>query len=271
MPDVELLVETPCIGSMETDGTLLGQVLRNLLTNALKFTTGGFVRLATHLHSPLEIQIVISDTGVGIAEADREKIFEEFYQVRGPLQNASKGTGLGLPYARRVTEALGGTISMESQLGHGSTFIVSLPVHWRPRLHGKLSPELVECAKRIDLDTVLIVDDDAGFRTIVRGLLQGIASQVYEAADGAEGLEMMRALAPDLVFMDLRMPRMGGADVIAAMASDPPLRDIPVVIVTSAELEAMVDPAVGNAAVLMSKSTLTKETLTSAVQRALTK
>ncbi|WP_257135829.1 ATP-binding protein, partial [Streptomyces sp. b94] len=94
-----------------TDEALLTRILRNLLSNALKFTERGEVRLDVRVEPP-RIYFTVTDTGVGIPEAELSRVFEEFYQVRGPLQRVHRGTGLGLPYARTLTELLGGTLRL---------------------------------------------------------------------------------------------------------------------------------------------------------------
>jgi signal transduction histidine kinase len=124
--EVTLVVEDPTgVPALVTDPTLLTQVLRNLLTNGLKFTGSGEVRLtAVWLEAEATVRLEVSDTGVGIAEDQVERVFEEFYQVPG---TRTSGTGLGLPYSRRVVEVLGGTLSLRSTPGEGSVFTVELP------------------------------------------------------------------------------------------------------------------------------------------------
>ncbi|MFI5489525.1 ATP-binding protein [Micromonospora echinaurantiaca] len=125
-PDVELVVEEPPIpATLRTDEVLLGQVLRNLLHNGLKFTERGEVRLRAGRQGDRWL-LSISDTGPGIAEELHERIFEEFYQVPGATRVG--GTGLGLPYARRLVTLLGGTLELASEPGGGSTFTITLPV-----------------------------------------------------------------------------------------------------------------------------------------------
>ncbi|MGS2613856.1 ATP-binding protein [Micromonospora sp. LZ34] len=125
-PEVELVVEEPPTPStLRTDEVLLGQVLRNLLHNGLKFTVHGEVRLRARRHDDRWL-LTVADTGPGIAEELHERIFEEFYQVPGATRVG--GTGLGLPYARRLVTLLGGTLDLASEPGRGSTFTVSLPV-----------------------------------------------------------------------------------------------------------------------------------------------
>ncbi|WP_433299819.1 ATP-binding protein [Actinoplanes sp. CA-030573] len=125
-PEVDFVVEEPPLPTLRTDEVLLTRVLRNLLTNAIKFTAAGEVRLAGRLVDG-DIEFVVSDTGAGIPAELHERIFEEFYQVPGSTAISGKGTGLGLPYARRLVGILGGGLRVESEPEVGSTFTVRLP------------------------------------------------------------------------------------------------------------------------------------------------
>ena len=258
-PGVELQVELPQLAPIETDRTLLAQVLRNLLTNALKFTTSGTVRLAARQSTSHAVEITVSDTGIGIAADDQQKVFEEFYQVRGPLQTEQRGTGLGLPYARRVSETLGGQLRLQSELGRGSVFTVQLPTAWQPMVRAAASPGHI--AQAIRVGTVVIVDDDEAFRASLRGMLQGTAAKVIEAHGGIEGLRVIREARPEIAFVDLRMPDMDGADVLAALKSDPGMQAIPIVIVTSVDLTTGTRTTLGAAAALLSKSSVDRESV----------
>ncbi|MGC1210440.1 MAG: sensor histidine kinase [Micromonospora sp.] len=125
-PEVELVVEEPQAPSaVRSDEVLLAQVLRNLLHNALKFTERGEVRLRAERQGD-RWSLSVSDTGVGIPPDLQERVFEEFYQVPGATRVG--GTGLGLPYARRLVTLLGGTMELSSEPGRGSTFTINLPV-----------------------------------------------------------------------------------------------------------------------------------------------
>jgi signal transduction histidine kinase len=127
-PEVELVVEDPDpAGTLRTDDVLLARVLRNLLTNALKFTERGSVTLAVRWVADTVV-LTVTDTGIGIPEELRERIFEEFYQVPSGVTARGTGTGLGLPYARRLVTILGGTLTLTSTPGAGSVFTVTLPV-----------------------------------------------------------------------------------------------------------------------------------------------
>jgi signal transduction histidine kinase len=126
-PEVALVIEEPALATLRSDEVLLGQILRNLLTNALKFTAAGSVRLSARRVDD-DAEFVVADTGTGIPPELHERIFEEFYQVPGSQSLNGKGTGLGLPYARRLAGLLGGALRVESRVGEGSTFTVRLPL-----------------------------------------------------------------------------------------------------------------------------------------------
>jgi signal transduction histidine kinase len=125
-PEVAFVVEEPSVPTVRTDEVLLTRVLRNLLTNAIKFTAAGEIRLAVRRVAE-DVEFTVADTGTGIPAELHERIFEEFYQVPGRPALSGKGTGLGLPYARRLVGILGGGMRVESAPGEGSTFTVRLP------------------------------------------------------------------------------------------------------------------------------------------------
>jgi signal transduction histidine kinase len=112
---------------LHTDEGKVGQILRNLISNAVKFTEEGEIRVSAALHGEDEIAFVVSDTGLGIAPEDQERIFLEFAQIENPLQRHARGTGLGLPLSRKLTDFLGGELTVQSQVGAGSTFTAIIP------------------------------------------------------------------------------------------------------------------------------------------------
>jgi signal transduction histidine kinase len=126
-PEVDFVVDEPSVPAIRSDEVLLAQVLRNLLTNALKFTSAGSVRLSVR-EVGTDAEFIVADTGTGIPAELHERVFEEFYQVPGSQALSGKGTGLGLPYARRLVGILGGALRVTSELGAGSTFTVRLPL-----------------------------------------------------------------------------------------------------------------------------------------------
>ncbi|MEU8244502.1 sensor histidine kinase [Actinoplanes missouriensis] len=125
-PEVDFVIDEPAVPSLRSDEVLLAQVLRNLLTNALKFTESGSVRLSVR---PIggDVEFSVADTGTGIPPELHERVFEEFYQVPGSKPVSGRGTGLGLPYARRLAGILGGGLRVDSEPGSGSTFTLRLP------------------------------------------------------------------------------------------------------------------------------------------------
>jgi len=127
--DAVLLVvdDVSTLPPLETDEGKVGQILRNLISNALKFTEKGGVRVSAELRGSDAIAFSVADTGVGIAEEDRERIFQEFLQIENPLQRRAHGTGLGLPLSRRLVTFLGGELSVQSRLGRGSIFTAIIP------------------------------------------------------------------------------------------------------------------------------------------------
>ncbi len=124
---VLVLDDVAALPSLETDEGKLGQILRNLISNALKFTEEGEVRVSAELRGSDAVAFSVTDTGVGIADEDIERIFQEFLQIENPLQRRAHGTGLGLPLSRKLVTFLGGELSVQSRVGQGSTFTAIIP------------------------------------------------------------------------------------------------------------------------------------------------
>ncbi|MFE9427394.1 hybrid sensor histidine kinase/response regulator [Kitasatospora sp. NPDC006697] len=261
-PGVTLVVEAPeHVGPLLGDETMLTRILRNLLSNALKFTEAGSVRLAARLDGPAEpgrpaqLVLTVSDTGIGIPADQQERVFEEFYQVRGAHQRGRPGTGLGLPYARRLVGLLGGTIRLDSAPGCGTTITVTLPSRPAP------GPGEEERAA-----VLLLVDDDPAFRAVLRPLLEQIADRVVEVADSRDALEAVRRERPDGLFLDLQMDGLDGYQVLARLRAAPDLSALPVVILTSAGLSTVDRGRLAHARSVLSKSSLTGRRLALALR-----
>jgi signal transduction histidine kinase/CheY-like chemotaxis protein len=239
--DVELVVDIPHSGLvLRTDPALVERVVVNLLSNAVKFTPHGRVR-CTGAQDGDTIEITVSDTGIGIPPEHQERVFEEFFQVPGPLQRARAGTGLGLSYARRVATVLGGSLTLHSEPGRGTTLVLRLPVAL-----GADGPERY--------DDVLVVEDDPGFRAIAHSALAPFTERITDAGSGADALRLLAERRPDLVMLDVNIPEPDGRDVLGWMRSDPSLRDVPVVVVTAAHLSAADLAVLSASAVVLDKA-----------------
>jgi signal transduction histidine kinase len=127
--EVALIFEEPHdVPSLFNDNRKLAQILRNFISNALKFTTQGEVRVSASRHADESVTFAVTDTGIGIASEFHEAVFQDFTQVDSPIQQRLRGTGLGLSLSKRLAELLGGTVAVRSELGVGSVFSVTLPL-----------------------------------------------------------------------------------------------------------------------------------------------
>jgi signal transduction histidine kinase len=253
--------------ALHTDEGKLSQILRNFVSNALKFTERGEVRVtAAPMGDEGAMAFFVSDTGIGIPPEDQERIFEEFTQIENPLQKRIKGTGLGLPLCRRLAALLGGRVELKSEPGIGSTFVAVIPSHYRDAEQARAesllqAPQLSLLAEGGPLApvTVLIIDDEAPARYFLAKLLAQCAVNVREAGDGFAGLENARANPPQLIFLDVRMPGKSGAEVLLDLKADPATAAIPVVVMSSLSLEEIGQHAFQAAAAIVRKDQLSTE------------
>jgi CheY-like chemotaxis protein len=227
---VSLVFEDPgSTLSLHTDESKVSQILRNFVSNALKFTEHGEVRVcAAHNAEWDEIIFSVTDTGIGIAPEHQERIFEEFAQIDSPMQRRVKGTGLGLPLCKRLAELLGGMVTVSSRPGIGSRFTAHIP-----RRYQGDSLNLRPAAGQRRL---LVIDDEEISRYLLRQLLTG-GYEILEASGGEDGLKQARESKPDMIFLDLAMPGLNGFEVLTQLKADPKTSSIPIVIVTAQTLE----------------------------------
>jgi signal transduction histidine kinase/DNA-binding NarL/FixJ family response regulator len=223
-----------------SDTAKLRQVLVNLLGNAVKFTREGRVDLSAR-RADRELELVVSDTGDGIDPAQLETIFEPFKQAQAGKVHG--GTGLGLAITKRIVEALGGRVEVESRLARGTKFTIVLPmkvVAAPPPGSVVLRPAADYAAFRVDPALgveVLVVDDRPENRDVLVQLLEPAGFRTAVATDGLEALGLLRAGRQPAVLMDVRMPRMGGIEATAQIRADPDLAKTLVVAVTADALE----------------------------------
>ncbi|MCY1073422.1 ATP-binding protein [Archangium lansingense] len=270
---VSLVFDVPeGLPELHTDERKLSQILRNLVSNALKFTVQGEVRVSAALGPRDTVVFAVRDTGVGIAPEDQERIFEEFVQVEGPHQQGVKGTGLGLPLSRRLAELLGGALTVESAPGRGSAFLAAVSRDYteRPGSAGEEGGERQSLEQETPhARTVLIIDDDEVARYLLQRLLADASIQFREAATGPEGLRLAGEVRPAAILLDLSLPGMDGFEVLEALRREPSTRGIPVIIHTSRSLtEQERGRLLSHAVGILSKSGLTRDVAFDLLERA---
>lgn len=224
------------------DRDKLIQVMVNLISNAVKFTAAGTITCSIS-QGKNEIITGIRDTGIGIAPADHDAVFEQFKQVVGDtLTDKPKGTGLGLPICKEIVEHHDGRIWLESETGKGSTFFFAIPVQktgsTKPIHLNDLVKQLKEQMAQSSLNmkgknaTILVVDDDNSIRSLLVQELGDAGYIIEEATNGKEALASIRNHRPDLVILDVMMPEMNGFDVAAILKNDPQTMDIPIIVLS---------------------------------------
>lgn len=226
---VELcFVPPPSDLELETDQGKLAQILRNLITNALKFTEHGEVRVWVERRGD-DARFFVKDTGIGIAEEHFERVFEEFGQIDSPLQDKVKGTGLGLPLAKKLAELLQGRLELRSQLGVGSTFELRLPLsHPEARELAKLEQRPLDPMR----DPVLVVEDDRKTIFVYERFLALAGFQVVPARSVDHARKLLETLRPAAIVLDVMLEGESTWDFLGKLKGDPKTRDIPVLVVT---------------------------------------
>ncbi len=201
----------PCGLLIQSDPRLLEQMLRNLLSNALKYTRHGRVLLGCRRHGGT-LSIEVWDTGIGIPDKDLQVIFEEYHQLDNPARERGRGLGLGLSIVRRLGQLLGHRIDVRSQLGKGSVFAVEVTIDPDATDHlGDRRPvgsEEVDAAPAQRPSAILVLEDDPDVRDLLRTFLVGEGHHVLTVADGIAALEMVASgkLIPDLILADYNLP-----------------------------------------------------------------
>ncbi len=230
----------PELPELETDEGKVSQVLRNLVSNALKFTVSGAVTVSASMdgehRARQEVVFRVRDTGIGISPADQEKVFEEFVQIDGPLQRTVKGTGLGLSLCRRLADILGGTLTLESEPGRGSTFTLTIP-----RVHPEVKEmsELAERAQRLEPGNapVLVVEDDRQTLFLYERYLRGSGFQVIPARSIDDARAALARIEPAAIVLDVMLDGETSWAFLAELKSSPRTRDIPTLVVTVTDRE----------------------------------
>jgi len=239
---VDIDKELPPI--LTLDEVRLRQVLLNLIGNAVKFTDKGYVKLSAQAinrkdnkNSAIDLIITVKDTGIGIPADQQELVFESFKQQEGQSNRKYGGTGLGLTISKRLVEMMGGTVTLHSVEGEGSTFEVKLPnistvgsVESRENNQGNDFDLHDICFER---STILVVDDVESNREFIKECLSKVNLDVITIENGQQALFFVKECHPDLIFMDIRMPVMDGYEATEKLKSDPETSDIPIIALTA--------------------------------------
>jgi len=233
----KLVIECPPdIGTLNTDLTKLKQCLINLLGNAAKFTRQGTVRLRLSRTSEGGRDLVrfdVTDSGIGMTPEQVGRLFQAFTQADSSTTRNFGGTGLGLTITRHFVTMLGGTIDVVSEPGKGTTFSIVLPDREGGAGQRSVAEDLgLEPEGVASSITVLIVDDDPAVHDVLSATLGREGYVLLHARDGAEALAIMRKSPPDIVTLDVQMPKIDGWSVLGIMKSEPALEHIPVIMLT---------------------------------------
>ena len=224
---------------LKGDSDRLLQVIINLLSNAAKFTPHGDVVCGARRVAQ-GLAIYVRDSGIGISPSDQRQLFERFRQVGDTLTDKPKGTGLGLAICKQIARHHGGTITVDSTPGRGSTFTLILPlpdnaVNTLPeednviRLRDYLLPDEQGSTEG---RTVLVVDDEAHIRDLLRQELEAVGYHVREAVDGYDAINQAKTNPPDLIVLDVMMPGINGFDVVPVLRGAPETAQIPLIILS---------------------------------------
>lgn len=234
-----------------TDEPKLHQVFTNVIGNAVKFTEKGSVDIIVKSDSE-NVYVDIKDTGIGISEEALPHIFDEFRQADGSTTRKYEGTGLGLAIAYKTIKLLGGTIRVKSKLGKGSVFTITVPIKWmgivettyketkpitKPK--NKTAKKTTKKVKSMkELKNVLIVEDNLDNMVAVKAILKD-KFNIIEAYDGEEGLNKANEELPDIILLDMALPKVSGIEVIKKLKSKKETKKIPVITLTAHAMEEM--------------------------------
>ena len=253
----------PLSRPVEIDPDMWERVVLNLLSNALKFTLEGeiAVRVAEADGNAL---LTVSDTGSGIADDELPRVFDRFYRTRQAAGRTHEGAGIGLALVKELVEIMGGRLEVTSRLGEGTEFKVSIPFERASSIPATVSQKPESSLSRTSFTAeamgwtgtgpapagpdagsaaegrILLVDDNADMRTYLTGVLRE-RWEVEPVADGAEALTAARRTRPDLILTDVMMPRLDGAQLLAAIRADDALSDVPVVILSARAGDEAID------------------------------
>jgi CheY-like chemotaxis protein/signal transduction histidine kinase/CHASE3 domain sensor protein len=258
----EIHIAPECPATIETDVQRLEQILKNLLSNAFKFTEKGKVDLTIRPSPDGQIALSVTDTGIGISDEQQQSVFEAFRQADGTISRKYGGTGLGLSISRELARLLGGSIRLKSSPGHGSTFTVQIPQSYDPaavaprearpniatdpvvqRVLAAPSAPVAPAQKPSDdrdsltntKRVLLVVEDDAAFARIMRDLSHEMGFQSLIAGTAEEALNLAKQYMPSAIVLDIGLPDQSGLSVLDRLKRDVQTRHIPIHVVSATD------------------------------------
>jgi CheY-like chemotaxis protein/signal transduction histidine kinase/CHASE3 domain sensor protein len=255
-------IASECPETISTDLQRLEQVLKNLLSNAFKFTEAGKIDLAVKRIGDGLIAVSVADTGIGISDEQQQRVFEAFHQADGTISRQYGGTGLGLSISRELVRLLGGSIHLKSRQGEGSTFTVVIPVAYEPAMVAPresrgivaVDPVLAPAPtppsapprlpRKIDDDResttsaariLLVIEDDDAFAAILRDLSREMGFRSLVAGTAEEALALAKQFMPSAIILDIGLPDQSGLAVLDRLKRDVQTRHIPIHVVSASD------------------------------------
>lgn len=241
------LVVRDCGLHLHSDPILLERILRNLVTNAIRYTLAGGVLVACRRHGE-QLSLEVWDTGIGIPEEERDRIFEEFYQLANPERSSKKGLGLGLSIVKRLCRLLGYDIALASRVNRGSVFRFRVPIGVAPTKPAQSTPTVARGPGSLDGALIVVVDDEDAIVAGMKVLLTGWGAEVIACSSGEEAMAQVEQAqrVPDLLVVDFRLQNyVTGIDVVAHLRErfGP---DIPGILVTGSTAPEHIEEAKAN-------------------------
>jgi signal transduction histidine kinase/CheY-like chemotaxis protein/CHASE3 domain sensor protein len=255
-------VSADCPKAIETDRQRLEQIIRNLLSNAFKFTEQGSVRLDVSLDAHGCVVFAVADTGIGIPAEQQQRIFEAFQQADGTISRRYGGTGLGLSISLELSRLLGGSVAVHSQVDQGSTFSLTVPTHIESSamlasrrtavteapipvpapMHGQVPTPVVAPKVPDDREgptdhrrAILVIEDDEAFAQILRDMAHEMNFRCLVATSAQEAISLARQHVPQAIVLDVGLPDQSGLSVLDILKRDMRTRHIPIHVVSATD------------------------------------
>jgi signal transduction histidine kinase/CheY-like chemotaxis protein len=237
------------LGVMKADITKVRQILINLLSNACKFTENGTISVSVErqrLEGEQWIRFSVTDTGIGITKEQQKKLFQEFAQADTSISRKYGGTGLGLAITYRFARLMKGNITVASEPGRGSTFVVELPAEVKaenpaePTVAENITDPADDPSKgtAAEADSVVVIDDDPAVRDLMSRFLSKNGFEVFAAETGDQGVQIAKQARPLVITLDVNLPGSDGWETLKKLKTDPELANTPVIMVTIMDVES---------------------------------